>query len=137
MASSRRHFLASVAALAVPVLLGPRRAFAGSRQDGLHPDPRPGIDGSRVLTAKQLEDAPDVIPYFDKVRRIPQIADGIRCQCDCHDIPGFRSLLSCFEGDGMARHCVICQGQGQLAYDLHRQGKSLKAIRTAIDEEFG
>ena len=136
MSESRRHFLAAVAALAVPVLLSPRRAFAGPSR-GLHPEPRPGVDGSHVLSAKDLADAPDVIPFFDKIRRIPQIADGIRCQCDCHDIPGFRSLLSCFEGDGMARHCVVCQGQATLAYDLHRQGKSLKAIRAAIDEEFG
>ena len=37
----------------------------------------------------------------------------------------------------MAQHCVICQGQGRLAYRLSRDGKSLDEIRAAIDDEYG
>ena len=51
--------------------------------------------------------------------------------------PQFHSLLSCFEADGMAQHCVICQGEGRLAYTMHEQGKTLDEIRAAIDERFG
>ncbi|HET7458123.1 MAG TPA: hypothetical protein VFJ74_10775, partial [Gemmatimonadaceae bacterium] len=102
-----------------------------------HPDPRKGIDGSRVLTKAQLTDNPDAAPVFDMVRWIPRIADGIRCHCGCADDPAFRSLLSCYEGDGMAQHCEICQGQGRLAFRLAKRGKSLAQIRAAIDEEFG
>ena len=71
------------------------------------------------------------------VRKIPEIVDGIRCSCGCADVKGFYSLLSCYEGDGMAQHCVVCQGQARLAYKLHNQGRSLAAIRKAIDAEFG
>ncbi|MEO8226707.1 MAG: CYCYC family (seleno)protein, partial [Gemmatimonadota bacterium] len=70
-------------------------------------------------------------------RRIPQILDGIRCHCGCATLPGFYSLLSCYEGDGMARMCVICQGQARLADRLERAGKSLDQIRSAIDARFG
>lgn len=111
-----------------------RRGHA-TRQAG-HPEPRPGIDGSRVLKKAQLRDNPDAGPVFDMVRRIPQVADGIRCHCGCADDPSHRSLLTCYEGDGMAQHCEICQGQGKLAFKLHEAGKSLAEIRAAIDKEY-
>jgi hypothetical protein len=37
----------------------------------------------------------------------------------------------------MAAHCSICQGEGRLAYRLHKQGKTLDQIRAAIDAKFG
>jgi hypothetical protein len=89
-----------------------------------------------VLTHEQLKDSPDAITAFDQVRQIPQIVDGIRCHCGCAKEKGFYSLLSCYEGDGMARDCHICQGQGRMAFRLHRAGKSLAEIRTAIDARF-
>jgi hypothetical protein len=52
-------------------------------------------------------------------------------------MPGYYSLLSCFEGDAMARTCPICQGQGRLVARLHREGKTLDEIRTAVDAKFG
>lgn len=98
-----------------------------------HPEPRPGIDASKVLTRDQLADHPEAISAFDQVREIPQIVDGIRCSCGCASREGFYSLLSCYEGEGMARMCEVCQGTGRLAYRLHKQGKSLKEIREAVD----
>ena len=90
-----------------------------------------------MLTAAQLADSPKAIPVFDQVREIPQVIDGIRCQCGCADQEGFYSLLSCYEADAMARHCQICQGQGRLAYRLNKEGKTLDEIRAAIDARFG
>src|SRR2546423_166080 len=131
---TRRRFLALL-----PLVLLPRRArasglcgIAGPR----HPDPRPGITAARVLAASRLTDK-SAAPVFDMVRKIPEIVDGIRCSCGCADVKEFYSLLSCYEGDGMAQHCVVCQGQARLAYKLHKQGRSLAAIRKAIDAEFG
>ncbi len=49
--------------------------------------------------------------------------------------PEFYSLLSCYEGKGMARDCIVCQGR--LAVRLHKEGKSLDQIRAAIDAKFG
>jgi hypothetical protein len=89
-----------------------------------------------VLTKEELAKSPKLIPLFDSVRKIPEIMDGIRCNCGCTDPPLLRSLLSCFEAKGMARDCAICQGQGRLAVRLHNEGKSLDQIRAAIDAKY-
>lgn len=102
-----------------------------------HPRPRPGITGAKVLTAAQLKDHPKLVPLFDAVRKIPQIIDGIRCNCGCGHPPEMYSLLSCYEGDAMAQECAVCQGQGKLAARLHAEGKTLAAIRVAVDAKFG
>jgi hypothetical protein len=146
VATSRRDFfrrltgtmigLAGVALTPMPAWAassGPARKLA----KGPHPTPRPGIDASKVLTADALKENPKAAPVFDMVRKIPEIADGIRCQCGCAELPEFYSLLSCYETDGMAQHCVICQGEGRLAFTMHQQGKTLDEIRAAIDERFG
>ena len=145
-AESRRQFLRG-AASALLGLLGLARArpaaagtLAGSSMrvlvSGQHPTPRPGIDASKVLTRAQLTEHPAAEPVFEMVRKIPQVVDGIRCQCGCAELPEFYSLLSCYEADGMAQHCVICQGEAKLAFRMHEQGKSLDQIRAAIDAKF-
>jgi hypothetical protein len=130
---SRRRFVATAAAL----LLLPRGARA-MRFAGPHPTPRPGITAAKVLTKDKLDGNADLIAVFDGVREIPQVIDGIRCQCGCATLDGYYSLLSCYEGDkAMAQICHICQGEGKLAVRLHREGKSLEEIRIAIDAKFG
>ena len=52
-------------------------------------------------------------------------------------MPEMRSLLSCYEGIGMAQFCVVCEGEGRMAVSLHAEGKSLDEIRSAIDRRFG
>ncbi len=72
------------------------------------------------------------------MRQIPHIVDDIRCHCGCAKLEGFYSLLSCYEGaDPMAKICDVCQGQGRYAYRLYKAGKSLDAIRAAIDARYG
>src|SRR5450432_2041418 len=131
---SRRAFLAAgigaLAAMAVAVPIAHARARR-RHAPGPHPDPRPGITGAKVATKEQLKDVPALIPLFDSVREMPEIADGIRCHCGCADTPGFRSLLSCYEGDAMAKECHTCQGQARLAARLKQSGKSLDEIRAA------
>jgi len=130
---SRRQFVAS----AVALLVLPRGARA-MRFAGPHPTPRPGITAAKVLTGDKLGGDAALIAVFDGVRAIPQVIDGIRCQCGCATLDGFYSLLSCYEGDGaMAKICHICQGEGKLAIRLHKEGKSLDEIRLAIDAKFG
>lgn len=103
-----------------------------------HPTPRPGITADKVATEAQLGIWLDALPAFNEVRQIPEIVDGIRCNCGCADTPGYYSLLTCYEGEeAMARVCHICQGQGRLAFRLHSAGKSLDEIRAAIDARFG
>lgn len=131
---TRRRFLGACSAAVAALLLTDRRAWAHSTPP--HPTPRPGINAANVLTRKQLADTPKFIALFDSVREIPQVIDGIRCNCGCTDPPEFYSLLSCYEGRGMARDCGVCQGQARLAVRLHREGKPLQQIRDAIDAKF-
>ena len=134
--SSRRAFLRLLPALGAALAttaMRPRPLAARLP----HPDPRPGVDASRVTPRTKLAKTPDLADLFDKVREMPQIADGLACRCGCMEDPSVRSLLSCFEGDGMATHCVICQGQAETAHRLFKKGKSLAEIRAALDADFG
>ena len=136
--TSRRYFITSLPALLVATTSAAKRGVVRSPGIGEHPEPRPGITAAKVLTREQLgAEHKDAAPVFDMVREIPQIVDGIRCQCGCATMESKYSLLSCYEADGMAGHCEIRQNEGRLAYRLHKQGKSLKDIRAAIDAKFG
>ena len=138
---TRRTFLAAGVTALVALLVPGRRASAARLRAGApgpHPTPRAGITGANVLTKEQLAGTPQLVGLFDSVRAIPEVIDGIRCNCGCAHLDGFYSLLSCYEGkDAMARECTICQGQGRLAVRLHKAGKSLDAIRAAVDAKFG
>jgi hypothetical protein len=136
---SRRELLRSAAALLGGILAFPRAAgaLAGRPFRGPHPEPRPGVTAAKVIPAVDLGSDADVMATFDKVRRIPEIVDGIRCHCGCADLAGFYSLLSCYEGAGMARYCWICQGEGNLVSRLHSEGKTLAEIRDAVDARYG
>ena len=136
--STRRQFLVRSALPALAAIVPrPLAALAARRLPGPHPTPRPGVNASKVLTAAQLAADPDAIPAFDAVRSIPSIADGIRCHCGCAEREGFYSLLSCYEGEGMARMCLVCQGEGRMSERLHRAGRTLDEIRAAIDARYG
>jgi hypothetical protein len=135
---SRRSFLSLLPAAVVAFLGGRPAAAAQPQARGgrfQHPDPRPGVDASRVVPADKLDR--ELAAIFDGVREIPHVVDGIQCYCGCAEVPDHYSLLSCYEADGMAQVCAICKGEGRLVARLHRQGKSLNEIRAAIDAEFG
>jgi hypothetical protein len=126
---SRRQF--AVAPLALLAL----RVIPGGDQKVEHPDPRPGITGEHVLPASGFK-SKRVAAAYDHAREVPEVLDGLYCHCDCSHAMGHRSLLSCFEGD-QAAGCMTCREQGELAYKLAREGKSLADIRVAVDKEFG
>lgn len=133
---NRRAFLYRCAVAGAASVLGaPRLRALG--QKPAHPTPRPGITGDKVISHAELARTPMLATLFDGVRRIPEVVDGIRCNCGCASLPGFYSLLSCYEADGMARDCRVCQGQGRLAVRLHAEGKCLDQIRAAVDAKFG
>jgi hypothetical protein len=140
---TRRRFvrLLATAAMAAVATLYPARAHArqllGLPVSGDHPDPRPGIDGSNVLTAADLGNAPHLIELFDAVREMAPIVDGILCYCGCGGLDGYRSLLPCYEALGMAQYCEVCQGQARLAYSRWKEGQTLDQIRRATDARYG
>lgn len=136
---SRRRFLLAPAALAAAAILGTmgaRVAFAATwRRSSVHPDPRPGITGERILAADALK-TEKARKLYDEAREIPGILDGIHCYCECHDDPmNHRSLLSCFESD-QAAGCYACGSEARLVHKLHGEGKTLEEIRQAVDRKF-
>jgi hypothetical protein len=130
---SRRDALGRVAILALAPLF-PR--IRGRRRDGpRHPDPRPGITAARVLPDAKVD--AEHKDAYEAAREIPEILDGIYCHCDCADRhSNLRSLLSCYETE-MPMSCGVCSGEARAALRLHKQGKTLDEIRTAIDKRFG
>lgn len=135
--TSRRSFIVSLPALFLSTASAARHGAVAAVRSSDHPEPRPGITAAKVLTREQLGEHADAAPVFDLVRQIPQVVDGIRCQCGCAGLETKYSLLSCFEPEGMAGHCQVCQNEGRLVFRLHKQGKTLNEIRAAIDDKFG
>ena len=136
---NRRSFLRALPAAALLGVGLPGDLAARRRRRTDHPDPRPGIDGSEVVSAEQLrsEGIPEeTIALFDGIREMPEIADGLACYCGCM-LMGNRSLLTCYGEKGMARGCLICQGEARLAHRRWKEGQSLDQIRRAIDARYG
>lgn len=136
MRYDRREFLTLLAGALTPAaVLRPLAAATAPPSGGAgHPDPRPGVDASRVLPADQVP--PHLAELYDGVREIPHIVDGIRCQCGCDEVDSMYSLLSCYEASGMAQYCDICQAEGRLVVRLHAEGRTLDEIRTAVTRRF-
>lgn len=135
---NRRSFLAALPVSALLGLAFPDHAKAARRRVSEHPEPRPGIDGSEVVTEDQLREegmSDEVIALYNGIRGIPEIADGLACYCGCM-LMGSRSLLSCYSHGGMARGCPICQGEARIAIRRHGEGQSLEQIRRAIDARY-
>ena len=135
---NRRQFILAVGAAAITVAVPTALRARSAPVRGPHPVPRKGITAAKVATDKQLKDTPDLIPIFAGAREIPEVFDGIRCQCGCAELKDYYSLLSCFEAPAMmATHCEICQAQGRLVHRMHKAGKTLDEIRRGIDARFG
>jgi hypothetical protein len=140
--TSRRQFLTALSTAAAALMLPRERALAyvatRRRADIPHPAPRPGITAANIVPREMLNAPAKVLDTFDAVRAIPQIVDGIRCNCGCAGQPNYYSLLTCYEGkSAMALSCGVCQAQGTLAARLHAEGKTLDEIRSAVDAKFG
>ena len=144
----RRQFLM------LPLLAGVVRAGEGLRvslrvDPPEHPEPREGITGDKILSRDAYEAEvrklggsekfvasvqKKVAKSYEQAREIPEVLDGLYCYCDCSSY-GHRSLLTCFEVV-QAVGCWSCKKEADLAYKLHKEGKSLDEIRAAVDEEF-
>lgn len=135
--STRRRFVVSLSGGLFCLAVGPGELYAmrSAPRGGGHPDPRPGIDASKVRATSSLKN-PAAADAFDAAHEIPQILDGIRCHCSCAEQADKYSLLSCYEGDAMAQFCDICQGQANLARRLVKMRRSLDQIRVAIDAKW-
>lgn len=68
-------------------------------------------------------------------KEIPEVLDSLHCYCECKKNFGHKSLLTCYV-DEHAKHCDVCLDEAFMAYELYRQGKDVKTIRSAVDQRF-
>ena len=72
----------------------------------------------------------DIRDAYRVAKEIPEVLAQQPCYCYC-ERKGHRGLLDCFKTDHAAS-CNICIKEALLAGQMHRQGKSIQEIRTAI-----
>jgi hypothetical protein len=124
--------VAAAAAAALVAVVFYTRPASGS----IHPDPRPGITGAKILPDVAIPRNPGALEAYAAARRAAATLDGVYCHCDCSKHAGHRSLLTCFESNHGAL-CDICMGEAMMASAMAAQGQSLMEIRDAIDRRFG
>src|SRR5262245_19933428 len=124
--------VAGVAAVALVGVVFYTRPASGS----IHPDPRPGITGEKILPDFAIPKNPGALEAYAAARSAAATLDGGYCHCDCSKHSGHRSLLTCFESDHGA-FCDICMGEAMVASGMAGRGQSLMEIRQAIDRQFG
>ena len=117
------------AAVAVVLLIVTGLGLGGESR---HPEPRAHIDHTHVAPAERYAAYPRVAQIYAEAAAVPHVIDGIYCHCACSEHSGHYSLLDCFHDDHAAR-CDVCLSEADMAYRMHREGKSLDEIRTAID----
>ena len=68
---------------------------------------------------------------------IPEVFDGLFCYCGCAANPRFKhkTLLTCYT-DTHASKCGICLKEGQMAWELTKQGMSPTEIRGEVDKYY-
>jgi hypothetical protein len=72
---------------------------------------------------------------YQIAKEIPGVLDSLYCYCECKKNFGHKSLLSCYVDDHGA-YCDICMEEAFMAYELHKQGKSVAEIRRAVDGRY-
>ena len=132
---SRRDAIARTASIALLALI-PRALIAQRRKPFPHPEPREGITGANVLPPEQLPDRKRVRGAFEAARNNAVVFDGVYCVCECAESLSHRSLLACFESR-QPTGCWGCQEQAEALAGWIKEGKSLAAIREAVDRKWG
>lgn len=121
------------AALAAVVLIGADEA------SGSHPEPRAdatSVQAEQMVGPERYAAYPRIAEVYAQAREIPEVLDGLYCYCDCSKHSDHYSLLDCFKSDHGAG-CDVCLTEAALAYRLHKEGKTLEQIRTAVDGLYG
>lgn len=128
--------ITAAALLAILVLAAQGR---GHGTAGHHPTPRRDAattQAGKIVSASSYAAYPRVEEVYREAALVPQVLDGIYCYCECKEHMGHYSLLDCYKSDHAAG-CDVCLSEGQMAYEMTQQGKSLYQIRAAVDRLYG
>ncbi len=91
--------------------------------------------GETRATMSPVEFTGETARAYQIAKEIPEVLDSMYCYCECEKHFAHKSLLSCYVDDHAA-HCDICMNEAFMAYELHRQGKDIQSIRSAVDARF-
>ena len=92
----------------------------------------PPILAGNQLTGVNFSHAYQVKSY-QMAAKIPAVLHQLPCYCHCDKVLGHNSLHSCFEGLHGAE-CSTCMKEGVYAYQMTKQGKTVKQIRDGIEK---
>lgn len=117
------------AASAPPHPTTPMGEMAG--MSSTQPPPAPNAP---VLTAAQLMNPAAAVVYAQAAQITDRLAK-MYCYCECHELHGHASLLTCFQTNH-AEECSICLHEATQAYNDWKNGKPVKASQHAADVAF-
>ncbi len=105
----------------------------------------PAIAPADAPVAKEFPDfvynSATSLAAFQLAPQLVDVLSRIPCYCNCGRASGHKSLKDCFyKEDGSfndhASNCDVCQDEIQDIAKWQKEGKSLREIRTAIDEKY-
>lgn len=90
--------------------------------------------------------AAEVVTGYKTAASVADLLSSIPCYCGCGDSAGHKSNLNCFisevkpDGsvvwDDHGTRCGVCLETAEATAELKKQGKSIKEIRSIIDEHY-
>lgn len=72
---------------------------------------------------------------YQYAAEIPEVIDNQFCYCYCKRNHNHKTLLTCFTNDHGSK-CDTCIEEVIYAYELHKKGKSIADIISAVDKKF-
>ncbi len=129
VAACRQHET-PVTASVQPVPSAPMPEMAGM-STSTQPPPDPNAP---VLTAAQLTN-PAAATVYAQAAQITDRLAKMYCYCQCHELHGHASLLTCFQTNH-AEECGICLREATQAYMDWKNGLPVHASQHAADVAF-
>lgn len=113
----------------------------------MRPAPRGALPPLPQVSFEPVRPMPIVRQVYEFAARHPDVLGFIPCYCGCERM-GHTGNHDCFvksraadgrviEWDSHGLGCAICLDVGRQAMTMFNQGMSVRAIRTAIDREYG
>lgn len=76
-----------------------------------------------------------VADVYAMAAAIPNVLDGIYCNCACAEHADHYSLLDCFVTEHAAR-CDVCLSEAAVAFRMTQEQSTLDEIRVTIDRMY-
>jgi hypothetical protein len=126
-AACRKHETPATVSVPPPMSSMPEMAGMSSMQ----PPPAPNAP---VRTVAQLVN-PAAATVYAQAAQITDRLSKMYCYCECHELHGHASLLTCFQTNH-AEECSVCLHEATQAYMDWKNGLPVQASQHAADVAF-